>query len=122
MTKAKATKKNVTREDIRAKIFSSKKFKSKVITLFGAKVEIHQPNLGAILQYKEEQDRQSALMDLLIGYCFIPGTDQKIFEEADKDTVMNMPFDDSILELNAAVEELTGLDIEATEGNLNATV
>lgn len=118
MTKAKAsTKKIVTRDDIRTKIFSASTFRSKIITLFGAKVEIHQPNLGAILQYKENQDRQDALMDLLIGYCFIPGTDTKIFEEADKASIMNKPFDDSIIELNTAIEELTGIDIEATEGN-----
>jgi len=107
----------VTKESIREQIFSTKKFKSINIDLFGAEVEIRQPSLGAILDAKEEPNRKLALMKTLVDYCFIPGTNEKLFEVTDLDGLMAQPFGEDLTRLNDAISELTGVNMEDTEKN-----
>lgn len=117
MTKTKTKTKLLTRDEIRAKIFATKKFKSEKLILFDVEVEIRQPSLGDILEYQEQMDRKAGLIYLLTGYCFVPGTNEKVFEEADADGILNMPFGDDLIRLNKIIENLTGIDISGEEGN-----
>ena len=109
--------KTLTRDDLRAQIFAPKAFKSRSLKLFGAEVEIRQPSLGDILTFQDEVDKQTGLILLLTGYCYVPGTNEKVFEEADADGILNMPFGDDLIKLNEIIEELTGIDVAGEEGN-----
>lgn len=117
MTKTTIKTKQLSRDEVRTRIFTSKGFKSECVELFGADIEIRQPSLGDILEYQENLDRKTGLMLLLTGYCYIPGTNEKVFEAADADGILNMPFGDDIVRLNKAIENLTSIDIAGEEGN-----
>lgn len=110
-------KKKSTRDEIRSKMFSGNEFKKEEINLFGADVEIRQPSLGAMLEFQQNDDRKEAMFQVLLGYCYIPGTDEKVFEAGDKDSILAMPFGPDIVELNKAIEKLTDIDVSGAEGN-----
>lgn len=103
------------RNQLREQIFSGKKFNSKEIEFFGAKIELRQPSLQDILKAKEENNRQSAVVSMLIDYAFIPKTDEKVFEEADAEMLLSMPFGKNFTELNNALEELTEVNFRTPE-------
>lgn len=111
------TKADTIRDTLRGTIFSHKKFKSEQLELFGAIVELRQPSLGDILAFQNEDDSKQGLINLLVGYCYVPGTNEKVFELGDADAILSMPFNDDIIRLNQVVENLTGLDVAAEEGN-----
>lgn len=98
------------RNDIRSGIFSNSKAKSKQITFFGQQIEIRQPSMRVLLNLQmEEEDPARRASTMIVGYAFVPGTNEKIFEEADIDTIMEMPFGDDMKRLNDTINELTGL-------------
>ena len=92
----------------------------KNINLFGGKVEVRQPTLGTVLEARDEEDPKSALVRIMIEYCFVPGTDEKVFEEADKDAILNFPVGGWFSEFNSAVGELTNIDFDKAEKDLEA--
>lgn len=97
------------RDAMRAAIFASenKKLKSKLVEFFGQMIEIRQPTLGTILDSREEEDRQAAVINTLVEYTFVPGTNTKLFDVADADAFKSMPFGKDFLAVNKALEELT---------------
>jgi len=109
----------MTRDEVRAKIFSSenKRFKTKTIDLFGAPVELRQPTLGMILEAQQSGDRKLSLMRLLVDYCYVPGTEEKVFELTDMDSLMAMPFSEDLMRVNTTIAELTNIDVMSAEGN-----
>ena len=52
----------LTRDELRAKLLSSKKFKSEIIQIFGEDVEVRQPNMGQILDAQQLEDRKEAFI------------------------------------------------------------
>ena len=108
-----------TRDDVRAAIFhsGSKRFKRVEMDLFGSRVEVRQPTIGQILEAQEEEDRRKSLVRLMVGYCFVPGTDEKVFEDADFDSIMGLPFDDNFIRLNTVIEEMIDVNVLDAEGN-----
>ena len=111
------------RDRLRAKIFHSKnkRFERKLISLFGAEVEIRQPSLGMILNAKSHDDTKQAAIELLVSYCFVPGTDERVFEDTDQDVLLEMPFGDDMMRVNEAIGELTNIDIVGAEKNFETT-
>lgn len=107
------------RDALRAKIFSSenKQFKKEKMILFGASVEIRQPSLGMILEAQADEDRTKAIVNLLVNYCFIPDSDDKIFEEGDAESLLSMPFNDDLIKVNEVIERLTNIDVLSAEKN-----
>ncbi len=93
--------------------------KSQLVTLFGEEVEIRQPSLSTMLETRADENNQDAVLNMIIRYSYVPGTDEQLFEEADKDTIRNWPFGEDLLEFQQAIAKLTGVDISAREGELN---
>ena len=114
-------KDRTARDAIRAQIFKSKKFHSETVTLFGAKVEVRQPTLRDILKARDSDDKGSAAIDLIIGHCFVPDTNDKVFDDADKDLLLAMPFDDNLLEVSEALNRMTSINVKDEEKNLKKT-
>lgn len=106
-----------SRDAIRAKIFAAKPLKREEMVLFGAKVEIRQPTLGVILEAQQKGDRKEALLDLLMDYCFVPGTDDKVFEPADVEGLKKLPMQSDITRLNEVIARLTDIDITGATKN-----
>lgn len=105
------------RKAIRQKLFSSEntKPKSEVIDVFGTKVELRQPNLATILGAKEEKDRTRAMIQMLVNYCYVPGTDEKVFEPTDIDVILEWPFGEDFTRINKEIAKLTGVDVLEAE-------
>ncbi len=100
------------RDSIRSKILSSKKLNSKIINFFGAEVEIRQPDLGKVIEMREVQGNESVLINSLIEQVFVPGTNEKVFEDADIETLKTLPFGADFVNLSKALEELSEINFQ----------
>lgn len=100
-----------TRDSIRAKIFSAKPKSEQVEDFFGTTIELRQPTLEVALSQRDaaEQDR---VYFMLTDYAFVPGTDEKVFEEADIDNIKQLPFGAEFTGLITQVNKLLGLNPE----------
>jgi hypothetical protein len=107
----------MTRDDVRTKIFAGRKRKSKVIIIFGAKVEVRQPSVGQALSLSQTSNNADALLNFMLNYVYVPGTEDKVFEDADRESILNFPAESWMREFSDAIEELTGLDLEQAEKN-----
>lgn len=107
------------RDELRAAIFDSKskQRKSKEIELFGQKVDIRQPTVGQVSKMANRTDNVSAIVQILIEYAYVPGTDDKVFEDSDRDSLMDMPTGKWLDDLNKAITELTGINVETDVKN-----
>lgn len=96
-----------TRDELRAKIFSDKKLNIIPVEFFGGTIELRQPALGDILKAQTNEDREAAVIETLIDYAFVPGTEEKVFEKADAASMKALPFGADFLRVTKALEELT---------------
>ena len=115
MTKAKQTQ---SRAEIRAKIFGNKKAKIVPLTLFGADIELRQPSLKEIMHAQDEINKDLAVATMVVKYCFVPGTEEHVFDSGDIDQIMELPFGEDLQNLQKAVTELMGIDIQEAEKDL----
>ena len=90
----------------------------KLMTLFDTPIELQQPTLRAILDAQGVTDAKERAVSMIIEYAYVPGTDELIFEAADQEMILGWPFNDDLLNIQLAVAELTGIDIEAVEAEL----
>lgn len=105
------------RDDLRQRLFSAKKFRSKVVNLFGDKVEIRQPSVGQILKARDTDDSKEALIGILVDYCFVPGTTDRVFEKSDAGAIMEWPVGKWFTDVNTAITDLTDIDVAGSEKN-----
>lgn len=99
----------VSRDEARSKIFQQQ-FTSIPLVMNGVELEVRQPTLGAILAAQEKQfaaggtpDIQDTIVDLMVSYCYLAGTEERVFEVADKDSILALPFNSEVMELSKAV-------------------
>lgn len=107
----------MSRNDIRTAILNAKP-KKKVIELFGQKIELRQPKVGDILTIQDSADNLDRFFSVMLNYCYVPGTDEKVFEEADRDSLASVPFGPEFDTLNEAITDLIEVDVAGQEGNL----
>lgn len=96
-----------TRNDLRSKILGRKEMKKETVEFFGTHIELRQSSFGDILKAQSNEDRQSVVIEALLNQAYVPGTDEKVFEEGDITTLKNLPFGADFLRINAALERLT---------------
>ena len=113
-----ATEQSEARKELRARLIGDRHDPdSKVVSLFGVEIELRQPTLLAILEAREHDDEKTRTTDVFLKYAFVPGTDELIFEEADRDTILNWPFTEELLAVQTTIADLTGIDLgDAEEG------
>ncbi len=123
--KATATKKAtsnpvpLTRQEMRDALLGQRHTpKTKRITLFGIEVDLQQATLGSILDVKVTDNPKKSSVDMIVKYACVPGTSDRVFEEADREMIEAWPFGDDVMELQNAIAELTGVDIRETEKEL----
>jgi len=110
----------MSRDDIRTAILSAKP-KKKVIELFGQKIEIRQPQVKDILSIQESDSNLDRFFKVMLQYCYVPNTNEKVFEDADRDALAAVPFGPEFDALNLAISELIDIDVTGQEGNLKGT-
>jgi hypothetical protein len=97
------------RDELRGKIFAHRALKSEVVTIFGQEVEIRQPTMGQLLGARDEPDRRKAIVNLMIEYTYVPGTNERVFEDGDFESIISMPFGDDLAKVNQAINRLTSV-------------
>lgn len=107
------------RDGIRSEIFKNREGKKKLINIFGQDIEVRQPRLKDILsiQKKYDQGLDVAFVSTLIEYCYVPGTDDKVFEDTDRELILSLPTGEWVETFNQALEELTSIKVEEAEKN-----
>ena len=103
---------SVKRNEIRAQILGkTPKGETRLVTLFGAKIELHQPTLRSILEAKDDADEATRTADVFIKYAYVPGTNERVFEDGDKESILNWPMNDDLLEVQKLIVEMTGINL-----------
>lgn len=121
-----------TRDSIRTKIFADAKsrFQRKVVDFQGVDIEVRQPSLGQIMGAQENESNTEGTIKLAIEHCYVPGTEEKIFDDADKDSLLALPFDQGMANINQAIADMTGISLteddaeknsEGTQGDITST-
>lgn len=111
----------LNRDQLRAALIGKKHApKRRTVTLFGVEIELQQPTLRSIVEARSDEDDLSRTADVFIRYAFVPGTDERVFEEGDKDVILNWPFDEDLLKVQQIIGELTGVDLSIAEEEVKA--
>lgn len=109
------------RNDIRGQILGAQVAKTIKCKFFNAEIEVRQPTLGEILQAEETGTKTDQAISMLIKYCYVPGTMDKVFEEADKDVLKTLPFGEDFIRVQKAIAQLTSVNVEDALGNSETT-
>ena len=112
---------NLTRDQLRAALIGKKhKPERKRVTLFGVDIELQQPTLSSILEARGEQDERTRTADIFIRYAYVPGTDERVFEEGDREAILNWPFTQELIKVQNVIVELTGVNIGSAEEDIQS--
>ncbi len=106
----------MTRVEMRKRIFAHQKRDSKIVTLKGVKMEIRQPTLGDILDAQEKESKD-AILDLIISYCYKPGTEERVFEDGDQEGLKQLVLTPEIAAINEAIADMTNVSVADQEKN-----
>lgn len=108
-----------TRTELRARIFAAENTTRKKIklTFFNAEIELRQPTAGDILRYMENDARSLNLISVLLDYAYVPGTNEKVFEEGDVETLKQLPFNEDMQQVTKAIEQFTNVMVGQAEKN-----
>ncbi len=110
---------SLTRDELRGRLLGTKaKPKSELVTLFGEEIELRQPSFGSMLDAREIADTKTRTIEMIVQYAYVPGTDDQVFEDTDRDAILGWPFGEDILEVQNVIARLSGIDIEALEERL----
>ncbi len=113
------TKSTEVRNDLRTKLIGTKHAPERtIVKLFGVEIELQQPTLASMLEARQEDDERTRTADMFIRYAFVPGTDERVFEDGDRDTILNWPYTKEILSIQTTIMKLTGIDIADAEALL----
>jgi hypothetical protein len=114
------------RDKVRSQVFSSDVFKRESVEAFGTTIDIRQTTLGRVLELQEKlsEDRKVAIGLAFLEFCYVPGTDTRLFDDADLDMVLGLPFGEDFQKVQDVINKLMGVsdkDIKEAEGNLGET-
>jgi hypothetical protein len=100
-----------SRDDIRNAILDlGSKGESEVIHVFGVDVEIRTPSLEDLLQYRDAEKDDTIMARAIANNCYVPGTEERVFEDADLPSIMKLKFTKDMRRLNKAVTDVLGGD------------
>ncbi len=110
------------RDSLRANIFKSSNKKTESMTISGSDIEIHQPTIGEIADLNQSESdvevaRRDTISDMIIKYCFVPGSNERVFSKEDKEGILNLPAT-VLSEFNTGFAKLTNINMEDVEKNL----
>lgn len=110
------------RKELRAQLIGMKHVpERRKVTLFGCEVELQQPTLASILTASQEDtSEKDRTTDVFIKYAYVPGTDELVFEEGDREVILGWPYTQELLDVQTAIMELTGVNIGEAEEDLKA--
>ncbi len=118
---AEKTEAVATRKQIRDALLGKKHDAlTEPLTLFDVEIELHQPSFESMLDARDEDSMKKRMIDMIIKYAYVPGTDDPVFEAADEATILQWPFGDDLYRLQMAITKMTGINIGEAEEELRA--
>lgn len=111
--------KKKSRDDLRTAFFTCEDNKAKVdtIQLNGVDIEFRQPTIGTLNQLSEDFEGKTLAVMALIRFGFIPGTDEKFFDDADYDAIVGFAPTAEVRDAFSKVNQMLGYAIEEKEKN-----
>ncbi len=107
---------------LRSKILGQKPLTDVVELEDGVQIEVRQSSVGQILDAMKTEDNKIRLLGILVDCCYVPGTDEKVFDAADVDALAQMPSGSYWQKLMDAINKQTlSARIEEAEKNLPET-
>jgi len=97
------------RDALRAKIFAAKRSSTLVPIGTPAEgeepqfVEVVQPSVGEMMDQASVANPRQRVVRMMISTVFVPGTNEKVFEEADYDSLLELPADNTYSKLMEAI-------------------
>jgi hypothetical protein len=110
-----------TRDNIRAGVYKGVTLKREKVTINGAEIEIIQPTVEQVMKSTQELDPAKRVVNGIIAYARIPGTDEKVFDDTDAAALLNLPFSQELTEINLAMSRLMGLEAKEIAKNSEGT-
>lgn len=112
-----------TRDALRAKVFSSEntRFKREKLNFKGSELELQQPNLEQVAELWAQPNGTTRAIFALVKLGFIPGTDERLFEDEDFDNLIAMPYGPEMTRLHEILGNFLTGDIKEAEKNSVAT-
>lgn len=105
----------MSRKEVREAILGAKP-KSTIITLFGQEVELRQPTMGQMFATQPEGATPAQISArMLASYAFMPGTDERVFEDLDVDSIAALPWGEDLIKAQEAISKLNGIDMKAVQ-------
>ena len=78
----------LTRDQIRQKLVgNTPPGRSMLVTFFDVELELRQPNLGDMMEAQAIESTRDRAAEMIINYAYVPGTNEKAFEEGSYETV-----------------------------------
>lgn len=111
---------SAARKAIREQIFSAKP-NSKVIPLAnGIKVEVRQPTVGDGLNMALMEDVKARVIRMFTDHIYVPGSDEKVFDVADAEALMELPNGGDYQLLTTTINDLMDLNKAAQVATKNS--
>lgn len=107
----------LSRNEMRSRIFSAKPKTETVKDFFNCELELRQPSLEIALQNRDASEEDRVYV-MLLDYAFVPGTNEKVFEEGDVDAMRKLPFGSEFQDLIDKVNLLLGIDPSKVEASI----
>jgi hypothetical protein len=128
------------RDAIRSAVLSSpRSFRKKTLTVFGEQIEVREPTVGSRAEITKRAIHIERVVDngdadlsttidqlkwnlyAIIFCCYVPGTDEHVFEDTDFDALSGRPVGD-LVELEDTVRELMNIEKDAEKKSSRQTV
>jgi hypothetical protein len=109
------------RDAIRGKVFSAKRAQRLVPVGVPAEgeeqafVEVVQPSVGQMTDTSQIENPKQRIARMIIDNTFVPGTSEQVFEEADFDSLMNLPAGGMYQELMNVITDFMAPQKQAAE-------
>lgn len=103
------------RNSIRTTIFNERVSKTIVELDNKDSVEVRDGSVGGMLDAVSVEDLKKRMARMLISCCYVPNTDIKIFEEADFDSLMDLPSNGSYKKIMDAINHSMNLEERKAE-------
>lgn len=118
-----APKKKFNRDEIRTAILDAKP-RAIIVEAFGIEIEVREPLMRQIMELNAKNvnedgtpkaNNTNAMAESLAAYLYVPGTDEKVFDENDVDVLQSAPFGEDIRKIQEAINKLIGVDKRTKE-------
>ena len=104
-----AEKKEFSRDQIRSAILNAPG-DTETIDVFGIQVEIRSPKLEELLQYRGAEEDKAIMARAIVNNVYVPGSEQRVFDDADIPELMKTQFSKDMRKLSTAVTRVLGGD------------